>query len=93
MLEGLMSRPHAVQLCEALFKRLKALWPVTQQPGKHAQVLLLQASLPGLLPNDFEAMSLVQQAIQALSCAQVTYLQLLKCCELAGPGSNWCFVV
>lgn len=70
--EGLLPQSCAAQQGAALFKRLKQLWSAQAQPVIHAQVLLLQAHLPGLLGSQDTAMSLVQQALALLAGQQVS---------------------
>ena len=69
--EGLLPQACAAQQGKALFLRLNQLWSAKQRPLLHAQALLLQARLSGLLPTPNAANGLVQQAIALLSKLQV----------------------
>lgn len=69
--EALLPQSCAAQQGQALFKRLKQLWSAENQPLMHAQVLLLQARLSGLLGPQNTATRLVQQALTLLADQQV----------------------
>ena len=72
LLEGLLPQAHAVQQGHSLFTRLAQLWSAKKQSAQHAQVLLLQARLSGLLAPPDTAIRLVQQAVELLTCDKVT---------------------
>ena len=76
--EDLLSSARAVALGQPLFKRIKHEWSSKQQSEQIAKVLLLQASLPGLMTGDNDAIDLVQQALQGLSSVQVSMCHQLK---------------
>ena len=71
-MEGLLPKPCAVQHGQTLFKRLKQKCSAQEQPVLHAQVLLLQSRLSGLLAVSDKPTTLIQQAIELLTDAKVT---------------------
>lgn len=81
LLGNLLAEPLARQLGDALFQRLTHMWPAKQYPEQHAKILVLQASLSGLLAADNSAISLLQQAMTQLSLAEVS-----KCCSSVIPA-------
>ena len=92
-MEGLLPKPCAVQHGQTLFKHLKQKCSAKEQPVLHAQVLLLQSRLPGLLAVSDKPIALIQQATELLTDAKVTTPALslfarYSCYENAGLVSH-----